>query len=85
MTTKDIELKVQKVIQAQLVTDGLPGLQQTFGELGADSLDHIDLIMGLEDELGIEIDQDEYMDKVTADTTVEQVVQHLAKSMGAES
>ena len=38
--------------------------QSTFSELGIDSLDTVELLMSLEDEIGIEIDLDQKIETV---------------------
>ena len=38
--------------------------ESTFTELGIDSLDTVELLMNLEDEIGIEIDQDQKVETI---------------------
>lgn len=46
--------------------------ESTFQELGIDSLDAVELVMGLEDELGIELDLDQ---KVTTIDDLDKFIQ----------
>lgn len=57
MPTNTTEARVKKVISDQLGVeeDGIANDKHLFDDLGADSLDHVELVMGLEDEFGIEI------------------------------
>jgi acyl carrier protein len=62
----DIEVRVKKIIAEQL---GVEESQVTnaiafVADLGADSLDTVELVMALEDEFGIEI-PDEDAEKIT--------------------
>jgi acyl carrier protein len=62
----DIESRVKKIIAEQL---GVPEADVTtekafVADLGADSLDIVELVMALEDEFGIEI-PDEEAEKIT--------------------
>jgi acyl carrier protein len=62
----DIEARVKKIIAEQL---GVPeadvvGEKAFVADLGADSLDTVELVMALEDEFGIEI-PDEDAEKIT--------------------
>ncbi len=62
----DIEARVKKIIAEQLgVEEGQVTSEKVFvADLGADSLDTVELVMALEDEFGIEI-PDEDAEKIT--------------------
>jgi acyl carrier protein len=62
----DIESRVKKIIAEQLgVEEGQVTNEKAFvADLGADSLDTVELVMALEDEFGIEI-PDEDAEKIT--------------------
>ncbi len=62
----DIELRVKKIIAEQLgVEESQVTNEKAFvADLGADSLDTVELVMALEDEFGIEI-PDEDAEKIT--------------------
>ncbi len=62
----DIETRVKKIIAEQLgVEESQVTAEKAFvADLGADSLDTVELVMALEDEFGIEI-PDEDAEKIT--------------------
>ena len=62
----DIEARVKKIIAEQLGVEEsqVPNEQAFVADLGADSLDTVELVMALEDEFGIEI-PDEDAEKIT--------------------
>ena len=62
----DIEVRVKKIIAEQLgVEESQVTNEKAFvADLGADSLDTVELVMALEDEFGIEI-PDEDAEKIT--------------------
>jgi acyl carrier protein len=65
-TMSDIEARVKKIIAEQLgVEESQVTSEKAFvADLGADSLDTVELVMALEDEFGIEI-PDEDAEKIT--------------------
>ena len=68
----DIEARVQKIVAEQLgVNEAEVKTASSFvDDLGADSLDNVELVMALEDEFGTEI-PDEEAEKIT---TVQQAI-----------
>lgn len=62
----DIEARVKKIIAEQLGVDQAQVTPEKafVADLGADSLDTVELVMALEDEFGIEI-PDEAAEKIT--------------------
>ena len=63
----DIEARVKKIIAEQLGVEEsqVTNAKAFVADLGADSLDTVELVMALEDEFGIEI-PDEDAEKITA-------------------
>ncbi len=61
MGDNNIEVKVKAIIVRQLgVKDEEVALEKSFvNDLGADSLDIVELVMAMEDEFGFEIPDDE--------------------------
>ena len=57
-----VELRVKKVIADQLGVDmsALEPNAHIINDLGADSLDHIELCMAIEEEFGLELDDEDF-------------------------
>ena len=77
----DIEQRVKKIVAEHLgVAEDEIKLESSFvDDLGADSLDTVELVMALEDEFEIEI-PDEQAEKIT---TVQQAVDYAKANMQA--
>lgn len=75
----DIEQRVKKIVAEQLgVAEDEIKLESSFvDDLGADSLDTVELVMALEDEFEIEI-PDEQAEKIT---TVKEAVDYATANM----
>jgi acyl carrier protein len=75
----DVLEKVRKIVVDHLGVDGskvVPGAS-FIDDLGADSLDQVELVMAFEEEFGIEI-PDEVAEKIT---TVGKAVEHISQSL----
>ena len=71
----DIEQRVKKIVSQQLGTDAANVKNESsfIDDLGADSLDTVELVMALEEEFGTEI-PDEDAEKIT---TVQQAIDYI--------
>jgi len=71
----DIEQRVKKIVSEQLGTDAANVKNESsfIDDLGADSLDTVELVMALEEEFGTEI-PDEQAEKIT---TVQQAIDNI--------
>ena len=79
METEEIFEKVKTVIVEQLgIDEASVRMDSSFlDDLGADSLDIVEFIMALEEEFGIEI-QDEDVEKIV---TVKDVVEYISENI----
>ena len=71
----DIEQRVKKIVSEQLWTEeaSLKNESSFINDLGADSLDTVELVMALEEEFNTEI-PDEEAEKIT---TVQQAIDYI--------
>ena len=67
------EERVKKIICEHLGVSEAPNHANPIDDLGADSLDVIELVMSMEEEFGIAIDDDEVEDLETVGQIVERV------------
>ena len=75
----DIEHRVRKIVSEQLGTDDdkIKNESSFIDDLGADSLDTVELVMALEEEFDTEI-PDEEAEKIT---TVQQAIDYINKNL----
>lgn len=78
MNREDIKVKIIELIASGLAIDA-SGIteESTFDELGADSLDVVELVMGFEEAFDIEIDDE----KAESLSTVSKVVDYLESEL----
>lgn len=76
----EIEEKVKKIIVDQLGVDAAEVTPEAsfVEDLGADSLDTVELVMALEEEFGIEIPDEEAEKIVTVKDAIEHIKGHAA-------
>ncbi len=76
----DIEERVKKIVVEQLGVDEaeITNASSFIDDLGADSLDTVELVMALEEEFGAEI-PDEDAEKIT---TVQAAIDYIKASQG---
>jgi acyl carrier protein len=75
-----VEERVKKIVAEQLSTseDQISNESSFVDDLGADSLDTVELVMALEEEFDLEIPDDE-AEKIT---TVQQAIDHINAATG---
>ncbi|MDA8869277.1 acyl carrier protein [Methylophilaceae bacterium] len=75
----DIEQRVKKIVSEQLGTEekSLKNESSFINDLGADSLDTVELVMALEEEFNTEI-PDEEAEKIT---TVQQAIDYINSNL----
>ena len=75
----DIEQRVRKIVSEQLGADiaGIKNESSFTDDLGADSLDTVELVMALEEEFDTEIPDDD-AEKIT---TVQQAIDYINKNL----
>ena len=75
----DIEQRVKKIVSEQLGTEegSLKNESSFINDLGADSLDTVELVMALEEEFSTEIADDEAEKLTTVGKTVDYVLNNL--------
>jgi acyl carrier protein len=78
VSENDIETKVKKIITEQLdVEESSVTPEAKFIEdLGADSLDTVELVMALEEEFGIEIPDEDAEKIVTVKNAIDYIQEH---------
>jgi acyl carrier protein len=77
----DIEAQVKRIVAEQLLVDesAVTGSKSLVRDLGADSLDTVELIMALEDALGVDV-PDEH---VNAIVTVQDAIDYVSRQRAA--
>ena len=80
MSSEEIFEKVKNIIVEllQVSEDSVTLESQFIDDLGADSLDLVELIMGIEEEFGIEIPDGEAEKVVTVEDVVEYIKENVA-------
>ncbi len=80
MSSEEIFEKVKKIIVDQLgIAEDNISLEASFiDDLGADSLDTVELIMAIEEQFDIEIPDEDAEKVVTVNDVVEYIKEHVA-------
>lgn len=78
MSSQNYEEKVIEIVKSQLKYDGKITLDSTFAEMGADSLDQVELVMAIESEYDVEIPDDKAQKIATVGDAVRAVTELLA-------
>ena len=80
-TATDIEEKVVAIVSEQLSVDKAEIARQTsfVGDLGADSLDTVELVMELEDEFDMNIPDEEAEKLQTVGAAIDYIHKHLGE------
>ncbi len=80
MDRSEVQKKVTEIIIEQLgiEDEGLKEESNFIDDLGADSLDTVELVMAFEEEFDLEI-PDEEAEKIT---TVKEAIDHILKALG---
>ena len=74
----DVEIRVKKIVSEQrVVKDEVSNDSSFVDDLGADSLDTVELVMALEEEFECEI-PDEQAEKIT---TVQEAINYVEKNL----
>lgn len=79
-TSTAIKMCITEVLSVAL-EDVKP--ESTLAELGADSLDLVELVMAIEEDLEIQIDDN--TDEVTIESTFDQILAYVQKQVDAKS
>ena len=79
-----VQDKVQSIIVEQLgvETDDVTAAASFTDDLGADSLDIVELVMAFEEEFDLEIPDDEAEKISTVQSAIDYIAEHAAKSDG---
>lgn len=82
MTQETVFSRIQKTLVQQLNVnaDEVTPQAELMRDLGADSLDHVECVMALEEEFGIEIDDDEAEKIRTVQDAINSVEKRLSGS-----
>jgi acyl carrier protein len=77
-TAIGVEAKVKAIIAEQLgvAEDGIEVTARFIEDLGADSLDIVELVMAMEEEFGVEIPDDDAESLGTVQDAVQYICQH---------